>query len=107
MTIPYTSTALAGTTGTLAAPATPTTTEVIGKSNIGKILEVFNGAGAPINVTFTDPGKTPAGNAGTQPPTAVAAGARRRWKLTRQFLGDEGITVVFSSVTSVTAEIID
>jgi hypothetical protein len=37
-------------------------------------LYVNNGGGSPITVTVADPGKTPAGNAGTAPAVSVAAG---------------------------------
>lgn len=108
MAIPVTSTDPAGGAGTLAAPGAVTSSETIHRAHVGKILEVFNGGGAPINVTFTDPGKTPAGNTGTQAAAAIAAGARRRWKLTAAFVGaTKLITVGFSATTSVTAEIID
>lgn len=107
MAIPVTNTDVAGSAGSLAAPAAVSASETIHRANVGKILEVFNGSGGSINVTFVDPGTTPAGNAGTEPPAAVAAGARRRWKLTSEFVGsDKLITVQFSGTTSVTAEII-
>lgn len=38
-------------------------------------LYVNNGSASSITVTVADPGKTPAGNAGTAPPVSVAAGA--------------------------------
>lgn len=38
-------------------------------------LVVFNGSGGSINVTVTDPGRTPAGNAATAAAVAVAAGS--------------------------------
>lgn len=108
MAIPVTNANSSGTTGTLAAPATPSLTETISRAHVGKILEIFNGSGGSINVTFTDPGRTPAGNTGTQSAAPVAAGARRRWKLTEAFVNTDTkvITVTFSSITSVTAEII-
>lgn len=36
-------------------------------------LYVNNASGSPITVTIADPGKTPAGNAGTAPAVSVAA----------------------------------
>lgn len=39
------------------------------------LLIFFNGSGGSINVTVSDPGATPAGNAGTTVPRAVANGA--------------------------------
>lgn len=108
MSIAVTPTANAGTAGTLAAPSAVAASETIDHAYVGKVLEVTNGSGASINVTFTDPGKTPAGNTGTQAAFPVAAGARRRWRLTRSFVGSaKTITVTFSATTSVTAEIVD
>lgn len=108
MPIPVRTIEPAGTAGTLAAPAAVALTEEIHRSNVGKILEVHNGSGSSINVTFVDPGKTPAGNTGTEDPSPVAAGATRRWKLTSAYVGtNKKITVTFSAITSVTAEILD
>lgn len=107
MAIPVTTTETAGTLGTVAAPGAVAATELIHRAHVGKILQVTNGSGAPINVTFVDPGKTPAGNAATEDPAPVAAGATRRWKLTHAFVGsDKKITVQFSAQASVTAEIL-
>ncbi len=107
MAIPVASIEPAGTLGTLAAPASVASSETIHRANVGKILEVKNGGVGSINVTFTDPGKTPAGNTGTEDPAPVAAGATRRWKLTSAFVGSNKlITVGFSGTTSVTAEIL-
>lgn len=107
MAIPVTAAEPAGGLGTLAGPGSVGATEQIHRAHVGKILEVFNGGGSSINVTFTDPGKTPAGNVGSQAAAPVAAGARRRWKLTAAFVGsNKMITVGFSGTTSVTAEII-
>ncbi len=108
MAIPSTATDPAGGPGTLAAPAAVSSSETIHRVHVGKILEVFNGGGSSINVTFVDPGKTPAGNAGTQAATPLAAGARRRWRLTHAFVGaNKMITVNFSGTASVVAEIIN
>jgi hypothetical protein len=105
--IPVTSTALSGTAGTVAAPAAVGASETISRVHVGKILEVFNGGVGSINVTIVDPGKTPAGNTATSTAYPVAAGARRRWKLTRQYVGtNKLITIEFSGTTSVTAEVL-
>lgn len=107
MAIPVTAAAAAGSTGTLAAPGAVAASENINRVHVGKVLEVFNGGVGSINVTFTDPGLTPAGNTGTQAARPVAAGARRRWRLTNAFVDSDGVIVVaFSGTTSVTAEII-
>lgn len=99
MAIPTTTTTIAGTVGTLAAPGAVALTEVISATHVGDVLEVTNGSVASINVTFVDPGKTPAGNVGTEDPVPVAAGARRRWLLTAAFVGpSKTITVTFSAI---------
>lgn len=108
MAIPVTPTDPTGGPGTLAAPGPVASSELINRVNVGKILEVTNGGGVTINVTFSDPGKTPAGNTGTQAAMPIAAGARRRWRLTHAFVGsNKKITVNFSATASVTAEIIN
>jgi hypothetical protein len=105
--ITVTSVANSGTSGTLSNPGAVTASETISKAYVGKILKVSNASGGSINVTFTDPGTTPAGNTGTQAAAAVADGATRMWRLTRAFVGsDDLITVAFSATTSVTAEIL-
>ncbi len=108
MAINTTRTELSGTTGSLAVPAGVSASEEISAANVDNILQVTNGGVGSINVTFVDPGKTPAGNAGTEDPVPVAAGATRRWKLTSAFVNTstKKIVVNFSGTTSVTAEII-
>lgn len=110
MAIPVTTTAALGSAGTAAAPGAVAASETIDAKHVGHILEVTNGSGAPINVTFTDPGHTPAGNTGTQAAESVAAGATRRWRLSGAFVGGpsnaRAITVGFSATASVTAEIL-
>ena len=94
--------------GNLAAPAAVSVSDTIpgALASAGAILEVKNGYGGSINVTFVDPGMTPAGNTGTQAATAVAAGATRRFKLSTAFVNTDGlITVTYSSATSVTWEL--
>lgn len=74
----------------------------------GVVLHVNNGGGAPINVTISDPGTTPAGNAGSARVVAVTNGtAKRIW------IGPGNVdpvtnvaTITYSAVTSVTAEAI-
>ncbi len=108
MAIPVTTTDPAGGPGSLAGPGPVAASENIHRVHVGKILEGFNGGGGAITVTFTDPGKTPAGNTGTQAAVPLAAGARRRWRLTHAFVGaNKQIVVNFSGTTSVTAEIIN
>jgi hypothetical protein len=65
-------------------------------------LVVFNGGGAPINVTISDPGSTPAGNAGTTVARAVAAGALGFFPIGPANTDSTGVaTVTYSAVTSV------
>jgi hypothetical protein len=95
------------TAGTLGAPAAMSVADTIDGDYAGYILEVKNGAGAPTNLTFVDGGTTPAGNTGTQAPTAIAAGATRRFRLNGAFVDpDDGLFhLTLSSATSVTYEL--
>lgn len=108
MAIPVTVTSNMGTTGTLAAPGAVSTTETIAGVYVGAVLEVNNASVSSVNVTFNDPGHTAAGNTGTQAAAPVAAGATRRWRLSRPFVDDlsGNITVTFSATSSITAEVI-
>lgn len=95
--------------GALSAPGAVTSTETINGNLVanGAILQVINGSGGSINVTITDPGRTAAGNTGTQAPTAVAAGATRFFKLSTAFVDTSGeIEIAFSATTTVTAQVI-
>jgi hypothetical protein len=71
------------------------------------VFTVFAG-GTPTNVSFVDPGKTPAGTvAGTVTPVTVAANTARSWGKT-QLQGyidptTNKVGVVFSSITTITA----
>lgn len=95
--------------GVAAAPAAVSASDTISGAlaTSGTILEVKNGGGGSINVTFVDPGSTAAGNTGTQAPVAVAAGVTRRFKLASAFVNEDTglITVNYSGTTSVTWEL--
>lgn len=95
--------------GVVAAPAAVAASDTIPGSLVSSrtILEIKNGSGGSINVTFVDPGTTAAGNTGTQAPVAIAAGATRRFRLSSAFVDpdDDLIHVTFSSPTSVTWEL--
>lgn len=97
--------------GALSAPGAVTSSETINGNLAANdaILQVVNGSGVSINVTFTDPGRTPLGNTGTNAATAVAAGATKFFKLTSGLVdGATGnITVGFSATTTITAQVID
>ena len=72
----------------------------------GSVLHVKNGGGSSINVTITDPGKTPAGSAASNPVIAVPAGGERLIKLGAAFNDPTtGYTAIaYSGVTTVTVE---
>lgn len=94
-------------TGTLAAPAALGTSNTINGNMAGGFLKVYNGSGGSINITFTDPGTTAAGNTGTQAAVAVADGAAKWFPLLAAFVaGSNLITVTSSSASSVTYELL-
>lgn len=68
------------------------------------MLQVTNGGGSPINVTLADPYTTPAGNAGTTVPVAVAAGATKLIALPIGAINPANgqVAISYSAVTSVT-----
>ncbi len=107
MAIPILTTTVAGV---LSAPAAVASSETINGNLVssGAKLQVINGAGAPINVTFTDPGTTPLGNTGTNAASAVANATTKFFALTSGLVdGASGnIVVAFSATTSITAQII-
>ncbi|GIG63609.1 hypothetical protein Lfu02_79810 [Longispora fulva] len=72
----------------------------------GVVLHVRNGAAAPITVTVSDPGRTPAGNAPTVPTVSVPASGERQVLVTRANVDPAtGLaTVTYSSATTVTAD---
>lgn len=96
--------------GALSAPAAVAASETINGNLVssGAKLQVVNGSGGSINVTFADPGRTPLGNTGTNAAVAVAAGTTKFFSLTSGLVNsaDGTITVGFSATPSVTAQII-
>ncbi len=98
-------------TGVLSAPGAVASSETINGNLValGAVLQVINGSGVSINVTFTDPGRTPLGNTGTNAAVAVAAGATKFFKLTSGLVDSAtgNITVGFSATTTITAQVID
>jgi len=94
--------------GTLAAPAAIGTSNTINGNLVPCNLKVINGAGSPVNVTIVDPGRTDAGNTGTQAAVAVANGTAKWFSLTSAFVNpsDNLVTVTLDSATSVTYELI-
>ncbi len=95
-------------TGTLAAPGAVSASDTINGNYVGGYLKVYNGSGSSINVTFTDPGHTAAGNTGTQAAVAVANNAAKWFPLLSTFVNSSTnlITVTFSATTTVTYELI-
>jgi hypothetical protein len=95
--------------GALTNLAAVNTTDTISASDIGDrgvILDVNNGAGAPITVTISDVGLTPAGNVGTPLVVTVTNATRKRI-----FVGPKNVnpatgvaTLTYSSATTITAE---
>ena len=98
-------------TATNVAAAAVSTSDTIAAGDIGTrgcLLNVINGAGAPINVTLVDPGTTSAGNPATAPPQAVA-NATDRWFYVSPALVDlatQVATVTFSSATTISYKLI-
>ena|ERR1043165_3962267 len=92
--------------GELAAPYTPTTSDTFSTNDLPGILEINNASGGSINYTLVDGGRTGAGTAAAAlTPIAIAAGAKRRFKLTKDYAASDGtVTVLLSAVSSVTAE---
>lgn len=98
-------------TATTVAPAAVGTSNTIAAADVGTrgaLLQIINGAGAPVNVTLVDPGVTPAGNAGTAAAQAVANGADAWFKIGSKLVNQAtGVaTVTVSSATSVTYKLI-
>ncbi len=71
-------------------------------------LEVTNASGGTVNVAVIDPGRTPAGNPGDQPPVAVPNGTTMWIKLTQAMVdrATNTITVAFDPTPGVTAQVI-
>lgn len=96
---------------TTVAGAAVTTSDTVSASDIGTngaLLNVINGAGAPINVTLTDPNTTAVGNAGTAVAQAVANATDRWFRLSPGHVNPAtGVaTVTFSSATTITYKLI-
>jgi hypothetical protein len=96
---------------TTIAAAAVSATDTIAGSDIaqdGVLLNVINGAGSPITVTFSDPGSTPIGNAGTTVAQSVPNGADRWFRLSYGHVNPStGVaTITYSSATSVTYKLI-
>lgn len=88
-----------GTSNTISAADIGTT---------GALLNVINGAAAPITVTLEDPGLTPVGNAGVEAAQSVANATDRWFRLSPQHvLASTGVaTVTLSDATTITYKLI-
>lgn len=91
-------------TGTVVTGAAVSSSDTINGNYAGGYLVVVNGAGAPINVTIADPGRTALGNTGTNAAIAVTNGTSKAIKLTSAMVDSATnlITVAFSATTSIT-----
>jgi hypothetical protein len=82
-----------------------------GSDIVNGAVFIVNCGGTATNVTFTDPGKTPAGTvAGSVTPVAVAANTSRAFGKT-QLAGfidptTNKVTVAYSAITNVTAQVV-
>jgi hypothetical protein len=96
---------------TTVAGAAMSTSDTIAAADIGvngALINVINGAGAPVNFTIADPGFSPVSNAGTAAAQAVANGTDRWFRLSPGHVNPAtGVaTVTLSSATSVTYKLI-
>jgi hypothetical protein len=93
----------AGTAPTLAAVSASDTVA----ADDSMWLHVNNGGGGSINVTISDGGLTPAGNAASTSAVAVAAGTAKLFPLTaRTNAPATGVTTItYSGTSSVTAAV--
>lgn len=88
-----------------------TTSDTVSASDIGQngaLLQVINGSGASINVTLSDPGFSPIGNAGNAVAQPVPAGADRWFRLSPGHVNPitQVATVGLSSAATVTYKLI-
>lgn len=98
-------------TATNVAAAAVSVSDTIAAADIGVngcLLNVINGAGAPINVTLLDPGTTAVGNAGTAVAQAVANATDRWFRISPSHVNPStGVaTVTYSSATTITYKLI-
>lgn len=99
------------TTATNVAGAAAGTSNTISGDDIGThgaLLNIINGAGAPITVTLEDPGTTAVGNGGTEAAQSVTNATDRWFKITPNHVDPAtGLaTVTLSSATTITYKLI-
>ncbi len=92
--------------GELASTYTPASSDTFSVNDLPAILEVVNGSGGSINVTLVDGTRTINGTAAAAlSAVAVAAAAKRRFKLLPSYADSTGVvTVNFSATASITCE---
>ncbi len=93
--------------GTAWSPAAVSASDTISANDLGALgafLVVINGGGSSDNVTVSDSGTTPAGNAATTPANAVANGTTEIMYISPRAvnLATGLVTVTHSFTTSVT-----
>lgn len=103
-----TSVVAAGTTVTAAPAGTSNTVSASDIGVNGAILTVINGSASSITVTISDPGLTPAGNAGTTAAVTVGATSEKQFRLSQSHvdLSTQVATITLSSATTVTYKLI-
>lgn len=93
--------------GTAWSPAAVSASDTISSSDLGSLgayLVVINGGGSPDNVTVSDSGLTPAGNAATTAAVAVTNGTTKAIYISPRAVNPSTgvVTVTHSFTTSVT-----
>lgn len=98
----------AGTVCTGVAVAASDT--ISGNDIQGGAILIVTCAGTSSNVTLTDPGRTPAGNTGTQAAQTVSINTSRAWgpNVLKNFIDPATnlVTVNYSAITNVTAMLV-
>lgn len=98
-------------TATTVTAAAMSTADTIAAADIGvngALINVINGAGAPVNFTILDPGFSPVGGAGTATAQAVANATDRWFRLSPGHVNPAtGVAnVTLSSATTITYKLI-
>jgi len=96
--------------GLLAAPAAVAASDTISGDVVppgGLIYRVINGNAAPDNVSLSDGGATPVGNAGTVTPVAVANATTKTFLITQAHINRTTnlVTITHSITATVTFEL--
>lgn len=96
------------TTVTAAAAGTSNTISAADVGTRGCLINIINGAGAPINVTLEDPTTSAVGNPGTETAQAVANATDRWFRVTPKHVdpATQVATVTLSSATTITYKLV-